>query len=60
MSNYYEAPDPTYCWTHGEDCEAEPMDSCPEFDGDPCNICDSPICHCDDDYERFRESQWED
>ncbi len=24
-------PEPVYCATHGEDCEHEPMDECPDF-----------------------------
>jgi len=32
LANYLTPPDPTYCGLHGEDCEAEPMDTCPDYD----------------------------
>jgi hypothetical protein len=61
MSNYYDPPEPTYCATHGEDCDAEPMDSCPEYDGDECDICGGiNYCRCDRDYDEWKDSRFDD
>jgi hypothetical protein len=54
--SWLQPPDPVFCATHGEDCEADPMDSCPEFDGDDCSYC-GPRCHCDEDYEASKEDR---
>lgn len=60
FDTYYQPPEPTFCFTHGEDCDADPMDECDGFEPDPCNICGFDPCNCDDQYEAFRESRWED
>lgn len=51
--SYYQPEDPTYCATHGEDCEVEPMDDCEGWEGD-----DGP--DPDDERDRWLDSQWED
>jgi hypothetical protein len=61
FDSYYQPPDPEpiRCVEHGVDeCDLD-TDECSEDDG--CNICGVPFgCICDDLYESYRESLWED
>jgi len=65
LSSYLEPPDPIeyVCDESGsmrEDCDLDhDGDDCPERE--PCNICGGvTYCRCDDAYEEYRESRWED